>query len=490
VEILSREALRGPRVSELFGLGVRQGSLDFVDVPTVGDVPLFIDPYALRTTDTDWTREAAYHVQSFFHAVVGAIREGRLADASVLLGHLREPNETHLGFSVGRAKGHGLGQGELARGVIDALANSRAIQTGLLADLEDTALMVPGIDRDVVSDIATNLIREPLIRYTQIVAGRYQIPLESGVASGELWDPRAKRWRPSQFVDLPMTVTGKLLLVPKAVVRRTLSVNVQSYVTDFIIPYLAGIEIDAQSSLVRLLKSGEPAVYRKDIEKKYGTSKEAIANLTVAHPELLTRYHAAEDRRPTPPLAHEDLAQALGEEPPDWEQLLRRVLEVKPGRGGATEYHRAVFDLVSQLFYPGLTFPYIEHEVDSGRKRIDITFTNQGDRDFWEWLGRSYFAPNILAECKNYSNDVENPELDQLAGRFSKMRGQVGLLVFRSIKDRETLTQRCRDHAAQGHGYIMALDDGDLSALVAARIQTDTAGIFKILKDRFDLIIM
>jgi hypothetical protein len=81
-----------------------------------------------------------------------------------------------LGFSRARARGRAL-RPEAARDVWGALSKSEAVKTGLLEDLDDTILMVEGISSDIVSDIATNVIREPLIRYTKQVCETYGIPL-------------------------------------------------------------------------------------------------------------------------------------------------------------------------------------------------------------------------------------------------------------------------------------------------------------------------
>jgi len=82
--------------------------------------------------------------------------------------------------------------------------------------------MVEGIDRDRISDITTNLIREPLIHYTQDMCRHYGMPLVNDVASGPLWSPTERRWTNGTYVKLPRTPTGRLMLVPKTIVRRKL----------------------------------------------------------------------------------------------------------------------------------------------------------------------------------------------------------------------------------------------------------------------------
>jgi hypothetical protein len=82
-------------------------------------------------------------VQDFFQTVLNAIKGGDHNKARMLLGQLREPNETRLGLSRGRARGRALGD-QSARDVWEALRKSEAVQSGLLEDLEDTILMVEG----------------------------------------------------------------------------------------------------------------------------------------------------------------------------------------------------------------------------------------------------------------------------------------------------------------------------------------------------------
>ena len=181
------------RISEQFSLQRTQGELDFVDVDVAGDTPLFVDPAALRQLPGDWAREGVALVQDFFQTVIDAIKVDDDQRAIRLLAGLREPNETHLGLSKGKSRGRALGPGS-AEDIWEALERSEATRTGLLIHLEDTALLVRGVGPDIVSDITTNLIREPLIEYTVRMASYYGIPLTNGLASGPLWHPGTSDW--------------------------------------------------------------------------------------------------------------------------------------------------------------------------------------------------------------------------------------------------------------------------------------------------------
>jgi hypothetical protein len=476
-------------VSEHFELNRHQAELDFVDVDVYGDVPLYVDPRALRLVNTTWGKEAVALVQDFFTAVLEAIRHADTAEGVRLLQGLHEPNETHLGLSKGRAKGSGLGRG-LARAVYDSLSASDAVKSeGMLEDLEDTALLVEGIDRDRISDITTNLIREPLIRYTEKICDYYSIPLKAGVSSGPLWSPGQQDWI-QEFVNLPVTDEGgKLLLVPKSIVRKKLDFDPGNYFNNYVLDYLAEAEIQAGSSLVHLLKDKTPRVFKKELKKKYGKGKGVAAAITKQHPEILDGFRARKRDRFQGPLDNEEFGNTQVGNTLNFQGGLEAVTKVSPGKSKAAAFHKAVERLLSGLLSPDLTFPHKEYPIHKGRKRIDIAYTNAASIGFFGWVSKHYPAANIVVECKNYVGDPANPELDQLSGRFSPSRGKVGLLVCRSFEDKQLFMERCRDTANDGRGWIIPLDDEDLAEMVAAReVKPHSDELWTFFKSRFDML--
>ena len=226
--------------------------------------------------------ECVHLIQNFFHTVLELIKEGKHNSAINLLSVLREPNETHLGLSTGpRSRGHALGDGS-ARNVWSALSHSEAFKASLLEDLEDTVLMIEGISIDIISDIATNIIREPLIRYTQQMCEYHDIPLNEGVNSGPLWSAKEQRWYVG-FVSLPIAEEEKLLLVPKIIVRNHLLYNSGEYFRHYILTHLQKVELDANSALVQIVKQGKKderrRVTKKAVVAKYGSGKAVVDQL-------------------------------------------------------------------------------------------------------------------------------------------------------------------------------------------------------------------
>jgi len=485
------------RISEHFGLNLSQGALDFIDVELEGDTRAFVEPRAIRRIESEWAEGCVGLLQNFFTNVLAAVRNDDRDRGLDLLEGLREPNETHLGLSRDQPRGSGLGPGLVDR-VWERMRQSEAAKTGLLKDLEDTALVIHGIDVDRISDVTTNIIRRPLIDYTQEMAEHYGIPTDQ-VGTGHTWNPETGSWNPEEYGHLPMTPVGPLILVPKVIVRTRLDFNPGEYFRGYILEALQNRELSAGTNLVHTLKSGEKRVYKKDVKKKYfdktQTIKSANEETTLEEPGLLEQYRKDKSKHEyrDPPLSHDQLEDLTGAPAPDWDVLLNAVIEISPGGAGAADYHRAVEKFLTAMFYPSLSGPRIESEIHQGRKRVDIRYTNNGIGGFFGWAQKNYKPqPYCFVECKNYKGDLKNDALDQISGRFSEKRGTFGLLLCRSFKDKALFINRCRDTAADGRGFVIVLDDDDLRALVTARKKDDADGtteVFNYMTNRFGEIV-
>jgi hypothetical protein len=471
-------------ISEYFQLGRSQPSLEFVDVDIEGDTRVYVDPRALHNIGSGWAAQCVSLLQSFFGTVLEAIQSGDDELAQGLLASLNEPNETRLGLSRDRARGRGMGR-DLAKAMWRQLRNSRAVSTGLLADLEDTVLFVDYIGFDIISDITTNIIRGPLIDFTHDAANYYGIPLTDDVDSGRLWHSRSREWT-QEYVSLPVTTYGPLLFVPKAIVRRSTIFDPGEYYNYYILPYLQDQELGAGSSLVQVLKDGRRRVTKKAVKEKYGVGKHVNLETTLSNPALLDQYRAVKSEPQLPP-GHSEIAELTRTPEPNWSALLEGVTAILSGAEGADAYHRSVEALLSALFYPALIDPKREQKIHQGRKRIDILYTNDATRGFFHWVHAVHGTPCgfVPVECKNYGSELGNPEFDQLAGRFSVQRGQLGFLCHRGYGDKQLVIHRCRDAALDGRGYIIALDDDDLARLVDYRDRNPDAIGFPLLSERF-----
>lgn len=475
------------RVSDYFNLKLKQPSLDFVDVDISSDVPVFIEPRALTLENNNWADESVHLLQNYFETVMRAVASGKFPEVYRLLSQLHEPWETHLGLSKGSVRGRAMGP-EFNKKFANALASSQAAKSGLLRDLEDTALMIPGIYTDRISDITTNVIRGPLIRYTIDMCNHYGIPLHQNIASKPQWDPKKRNWFTS-FISAPMANGKPLMLVPKIITRRHCDFSPDAYYNHYILEHLRQVELAKNSSLVEVLRDKKGnvkgrRVTKKRLKEEYGKGKEAITRETLNYPHLLDQYRK-DNEQPSAPLTHEGFEEPLKQEPVDWDGLLRDLLKIKPGKPDAYKYERAVEALVAALFYPSLCHPVKQTKMFNGRKVIDITYANNGDDSFFGWLRKNHPASHIVIECKNYTGDVGNPELDQICGRLSPSSGMIGLLYCRQLSDKAGFVDICRRTAASKRHYILPLDDNDMKDLIRARKVGTIESIAIILQEKF-----
>ncbi len=475
------------RVSQYYQLGRDQTTLDFVDVPIGNDIAVFLDPSRIRSMETTWATECNSLLQHFFERLLEHIRSDNKASGLSMLEGLSERNEFHLGFSKGRSQGSGIGRA-FAKDFWSALSKSRAGKTGLLQDLEDACLFIDGVGPDRISDAACNILRGPLIKYTQDMCGYYGIPLHQNVESGPVWNPENDRWEDS-LIDLPVTPFGTLLLVPKIVVRHRLLYDVQRYYTHYLLPTMQIYEKSINSGLVETLKDGTTRVTKKSLRTKYGADKLTVASQTERHPNALDRYRK-DAKRTSIPITHYKLAEIEKIDTPRFSGLLDDVTNLPVGRDSATAYENSIEALLSAIFFPSLSAPTKQHEIHEGRKRIDITYVNSARSGFFAWLAAHYASAHVFVECKNYGREVGNPEVDQLAGRFGPSRGQVGILVCRSTEDDARLSKRCSDTARDLRGYIIHLTDEDLKTLVRDYTASNGGGEYPLLRAKFNNLIM
>jgi hypothetical protein len=458
------------RISEIFQLQKTQYELDFVDIDTGSDTPLFIDPYFLAMREDPWSIDASRTIRSFFQHLITLLQAGEIDNARELFSYLSEPNETRLGLSRNEPQGRGIGPVEADKLFI-SLLESQAVQSGVVEDLEDCRVFVRGIDKDKTSDMATNIIRGHLIQYTKAQCNLWGIPLYRDVPSGFMWN-RSKRQWDQVHTEMLVVNDQKVLLVPKAVVSYAQRYSAQRYHRHFVLNFLQNEHLRWNSSLVRhdRRRDGTERVWvaKKDIEEEVAPmTKEFLAKFTQDHPEVFERFKTQSSQN-LESISNEEITSADFDSVVDY--LIAELNRIPRGSKDATRYHRTVTGIMELIFYPNLSSPQIEREIHSGRKRIDITFDNCAGSGFFYRLHNTHSIPSsfIFVECKNYKNDVANPELDQLSGRFGVNKGEFGLLLCREIDDLHTFLSRCADTYEDGRGLVIPLVDADLIGLLNA----------------------
>lgn len=463
-----------PKISDIFNLGKTQHELDFVNIDPERDLPLFLSPFVFGAREDNFSLNASRTIRSFFQHILDLINTGQIEEARAHFIHLNEPNETCLGMSARKPRGNGMGT-ENAMDVFDALLSSRAASTGLIDHLENTAIFLPGIGRDKVSDMTTNIIRKDLIDYTQRQCDLLSIPLEEGVASGFFWNLSTQSW--DQVHTKMLVINGrKKLLVPKAVVSYVKEFAPEKYYRKFALEFLQEDHLRRNTSLVKTSvgKSGKVLrtyVLKQDLEEQViPFDKGNLLEFTKRHPAVFHDFRE-QTAKEISAIPNESLEKTVSaHEVIDF--LIGKLESIPQGNDGAAKYHSLMIGTLEFIFYPHLINPSKEHEVNEGRKRIDILFDNGGPREGFLYRVQHVHqiqCSYIPVECKNYSREIENPELDQMIGRMHVNRGKFGIIVCRKLEDEELFLKRCADANRAGQGLIIPLTDIDIVTILTEK---------------------
>lgn len=467
------------KISKQFLLNKSQAELDFVDIDFTTDTPLFLDPFFLSKKTDNWSNQATLTLRNFFQRVIDLIRAGNENEAKELFDHLHEPNTTCLGLSRGNPQGKGVGAGDTDK-IYESLLRSRAIQSGLIQDIEDNVLFVDNFGKDKLSDMTTNIITKHLIEYTQNQCRLHNIPLLGGVSSGFFWNSIQGEWE-SEHTEMLVINGRKILLVPKGIVSFCKAYVPDRYYNQFVLDFLQNENIRMNSALVQRRKGGTRYVTKKSLKEANPPSKEFLRRFTREHPEILRQF---KDELEVSSLANIEFTEfnfrAVAA------SLITRLNAIPTGTASANDFHNIIIGILELIFYPHLINPIKEREIHDGRKRIDLVFDNASQSGIFRRLSENHNipCPYIFVECKNYTKDVANPELDQLGGRFSVNRGQVGFLVCRSIDNMPLFIQRCKDTFNDGRGLIVPLTDEDLTTLLNIYNDWNWQPIEQFLSDR------
>lgn len=450
-----------------FGINCSQVEVDFYNALLDEDNYIFINPFLIRNSNSSFCELCQQYVASFMNELIGNIKKDKEYSID-LLSKCGEVNEIRLGMSTGLPKGNGIGIGN-ATNIVEAILESEALKGSLLNEVSDLGLFIKNIDKDKMSDMTANLILEPLCNYTKEQCDLLNIPTQKKPLM--FWNKAKCCWDEKNF-DLPFYGEKVVIFVPKSILIRNSIYSFSRFVGIYISDYYRDKYITEERNFVEFitLKNGQrkPKLSKlkalEVLKEEETVDKDFIARFAKDNPKVYARFKEE---------AIQKTAFNVDEIGSDNLESIIKVLKnefknIKPGNDQSKEYQMLVARIVELAFYPELSYPKIEYEINEGRKRIDISFRNTANKGFFNLLDSYYSIPsnNIFIECKNYSQDIANPELDQMIGRFSVNKGKFGIICCRKLDDEETFIKREIDTFNQDQGYIIHFTDDDLITLL------------------------
>jgi hypothetical protein len=341
------------KISEIFNLGKSQAELDFIDIDITKDIPLFLDPFFLGNRQDKWSSEATLTLRSFFQKLIDLTKEGNEKSARELFEYLHEPNSTCLGMSIGIPEGKGVGKGDSSK-IYDNLLKSKAIETGLLQDIEDNILFVDNFGKDKLSDMTTNIIRKHLIIYTQAQCNLHNIPITENVPSEFYWSRQDEEWK-NEYTEMLVIKGKKILLVPKGVVSFSDCYTPEKYYNHFVLNFLQNEHLRLNSALVQETSKGKKFVTKKDLKETTPQTKEFLRQFTLKHPEVLKAFKEKTKNDSVKNIEIADISiknicKVLGEQ----------LVAIPSGANTASDFHHKILGILEIIFYPNLIYPVKE----------------------------------------------------------------------------------------------------------------------------------
>ena len=428
---------------------LKQLEVDFVIPLRKGDLPLCIDPFLLyKSRDPELS---LLHTQIIEHFVSGmtALAAGNQNEAEDILTFPEVP-EVGLGYGTSDKRGSGLG-GILRGLLIDTLKASPAILERGIRHVEEMQLLSSGIGPDRIGDIASNILKEYLITYTQRQCSIHNIPIQSNLAIGHVYDAKDRLWRDGYY-DLPANPDdgSAVLLVPRRIVRQLPWINYDNFVRTEFRAYLAAKRGNAGRSSLSPTKTQvtstsrvETAIIDNYVRQREQQSSEAQPFITSTSNEAKSTGDALRERLGNTPVGH----------------------------AAAADYQQLVRDIITFVFCPDLIDGRTEERTIDGTERRDIIFTNDSDTSFFDYVRNTHDALMIMFEVKNVT-DLSMPALNQSATYLGDRLGRLGFVVTRHPPGENLLRKQISIfNDSNPRKILLILSDADLIELIDLRVK-------------------
>jgi hypothetical protein len=437
--------------------GVSQFEVDFV-VPRVGtDLPLGIDPFLLYKSRDVVLRSLHTQMVDHFNRGLTLIHKGQRQKVLDLFS-FPEVSEIGMGYARKGKKGSGVGR-FLSELITETLAESPALLKRGIHHVEEMQLISLGIGPDRVSDIAANLIKEYLVRYTQKQCEIWKIPLHRGVPLANVFQSDSQEWIDGYF-DLPLSPFDgtPILLVPRRIVRTLPWINYEDFFRMEFSSYLRAKRVRG-----RLRQEGLTSVATT-------SEKQTVVSVARVEVERIARYISSKEaaaEQAQPSASYLDPNATC----PESEALKHRLQVLSPGVEHASEYQRLVLEILNFLFSPELIDGELEVRTVDGTERRDIIFTNDSDQSFWDYVRNEHSALLVMFETKNVS-DVTNIHLNQTATYLGDRIGRLGFVITRNPA-REPALKKAYSvfNDSTPRKVILILSDQDLNQMLDLKCQ-------------------
>lgn len=170
---------------------------------------------------------------------------------------------------------------------------------------------------------------------------------------------------------------------------------------------------------------------------------------------------------------------------------LEELKKLDPGPENSSIYKNLAIRMLGCIFNNQLKNPEVEVPISEGLGKVDGKFKNKNEPGFFKNAKEMHDikCPSVFIECKNYSEDISNPEFDQLSGRLDNPnRGQLGILTCRNIQDKKRVIKHCKEKL-MNEKCLIVLEDSDFEELIDLKLEEGDDAINDFMENKLDEII-
>lgn len=425
-----------PRLTDYHRVHVPQSELDFAIPFLDEDIPLYVDPFLMWKSPS--LQDQALHsaLISAFNHLGHLAKTGNRTLATEQLVTASECHEVGLGTSATRT-GKRFGT-KLAAEILSLFEHvDHYFQHGF-QHIEELQLLVAGVGRDRISDLACCFLKSFLVDFTHQQCEELGIPMQT-VQVSDVYDLPTGTFRPAQ-AELPVHPTDRtpILLVPKRWLRHVPWINYDTYFRQHC----------PQDDIAH---EGEELLHVKVLN--YNRD-----NYGVVESFVRERERTQEDCANDPLFLQIPVLSARRKL-----AALRRLPTGNADRA-AKKYEDTIAVLFASLFYPQLDFAQAQSRTDSGVSIRDLIFYNSRCDEFLKEIMDDYGSRQIVMEMKNIAS-VAPSHVDQLNRYLHDDLGRFGVLVTRH-ELRRAERRRVIDLWSGQRKAIVSLTDMDVEQMV------------------------
>jgi len=431
----------------------RQKDVDFL-IPFLDvDRRYCLDPALLRYSKTKSLQGWNEEIKEFLKLIRGVMKQGDNDKLRSLL-NIGEAPDAGLGYCNDGVLGSGVGD-EISKQVIEILSKNESFKQRGFINLEELQWLDKDIGPDRISDLAINILKRHLIKYTKAQAKKHKVPTEV-VRVNKVFEPNSLEW---------ISVKEKLPVNPMRRVRDALNPN----------PPLLFIPKEIVKTLPLFLNYDD---FYGFVDKDYvpGVSRRkpkiSVVESVIDDPELSTEYLKFKETEKEK-LYRPDFDT-------DVQQHIAKLDEIPSGSKKHADQYMDTVKVLIDFIFKDLSFYQKEKRTILGEARRDLIYQNNAVSGIFSDLKIKHAANHIVIDTKN-TNNVTAKDVAQVSNYLNDDIGRVAFIISRK-KDK-----RLRAHSytqlTKQKKVILFIADEDLKRWITdqTRIQHITGKSHKII---------